>query len=198
MSKIERRFAGQIELRAATREDSVGVLAGYASVFNRDSVDLGGFIERVAPGAFAQAIREGDVCALWSHENESVLGRMSAGTLRLREDEIGLAFEIDLPDTSCGRDAAVTIKRGDVRAMSFGFCAEEESWTFDAEPAIRTLQRVSLYEISPVAFPAYVDSTVALRSLDAARAAAKPEALASTAFRSVARARMAGRLILSA
>ena len=195
--KIERRYAGQIELRAATREDSVGVLAGYAAVFNRESVDLGGFVERVAPGAFAQSISGGDVCALWSHENESVLGRMSAGTLRLREDDVGLAFEIDLPDTSCGRDASVSVRRGDVRGMSFGFCAEEETWTFDAEPAIRTLQRVSLVEISPVAFPAYVDSTVALRSLDAARAAVKPAA-AIPAIRSVARARMAGRLILSA
>jgi len=195
--KIERRYAGKIELRAAAREDSVGVLTGYAAVFNRDSVDLGGFVERVAPGAFTQSISGGDVCALWSHENESILGRMSAGTLRLREDDVGLAFEIDLPDTSCGRDASVSIRRGDVCGMSFGFCAEEETWTFDVEPAIRTLQRVSLVEISPVAFPAYVDSTVALRSLDAARAAVKPAA-AIPAIRSVARARMAGRLILSA
>lgn len=199
--QFERRALGTIEFRAATKADSVGVLAGYAAVFNRDSEYMG-FIERIAPGAFSGTLVD-DVRALWSHEEETVLGRTRAGTLRLAEDSVGLSFEIDLPDTQCGRDAAVSVRRGDVSGMSFGFEALEDQWTFDADPAVRTLKRLRLFEISPVAFPAYPDASVALRSLSAAKAAvapapcgAKPEE--TRAASSLIRARMAGRLIVSA
>ena len=102
MTDFERRVAGDLGIEQ--RADGAGdKLVGYAAVFNSPSQDLGGFREQIAPGAFSQAIAEGaDVRALWNHDNSQVLGRTSAGTLSLAEDDRGLRVEIDLPDTQAG------------------------------------------------------------------------------------------------
>src|SRR3954471_8185749 len=116
---IERRVA--IELRAGGDAKSPR-LAGHAAVFNSPSQDLGGFTEIVLPGAFKRTLStDRDPLALVQHMPQLVLGRRSAGTLRLTQDDKGLAFEIDVPDTTTARDLLVSVERGDVRGASFAF-----------------------------------------------------------------------------
>jgi HK97 family phage prohead protease len=98
-----------------------------------------------------------------------VLGRTTAGTLRLREDERGLAVEIDPPDTQVARDLMISIDRGDIDGMSFRFTAVRQEWDDSAEPPLRTIYEMELDEVSVVTFPQYDDTTVGLRSLDESR-----------------------------
>lgn len=157
---VEFRSAGDRQLTAT----------GYASVFNRRSVNLGGFVEVVSPTAFNKTVKEADVRALFNHDPSKLLGRSSAGTLRLGVDATGLHYELDLPDTTDGRDVAVLLERGDITGSSFGFRMIEDEWgeTEDGFPE-RTLLSVALRDISPVTYPAYPDSEAALRSLAEAR-----------------------------
>lgn len=159
-----RDIAGTVELRAAA--DGSPIAAGYAAVFGRRSVDLGGFTEIVAPGAFTKTVTEADVLGLYEHDERALLGRTSAGTLRLVIDEHGLAYEIDLPDTSTGRDVGELLRRTDLRGSSFGFRTIRDEW-FQAEggDVTRTLLETALVDVSPVSRPAYPDTDAALRSL---------------------------------
>lgn len=148
------------------REDAgKRVLRGYAAVFASPSVDMG-FIETIRAGAFAETIKKDDIRALWNHNANFVLGRNTAGTLRLSEDEKGLVVEIDLPDTQAGRDAHESIKRRDVTGMSFGFGVPVggDQWSLKDGKDCRELIRVVLYDVSPVAYPAYPDTSVAVRA----------------------------------
>lgn len=140
-------------------------ISGYAAVFDCDSVKMGGFVERIEPGAFAKTLRQPDVRALLEHDPRWLLGNTASGTLRLEEDHRGLKIEIDPPDTTAGRDAVESLKRGDLKAMSFGFKTVRDSWASDGSQQVRTLHEVTLFDVSLVAFPAYPDTTVALRSL---------------------------------
>lgn len=168
------------EVRADRADDGKARLVGYAAKFNTFSEILGGwFREKIAPGAFKDAILTDDVRALWNHDANFVLGRNRSGTLRLAEDENGLAIEIYPPDTQLVRDMVLApIERGDVNQMSFGFEANSEAWDWAKDPAERTLLAVSLFDVSPVTYPAYRDTEIALRSLEAAKQAAKGGAVA--------------------
>lgn len=164
--KRERRFFTVRDLRVAT--DGKRTIRGHAAVFNRDSQPMGGFTERIAPGAFRQTIKEDDIRALFNHDANLILGRNTAGTLRLSEDSTGLAVEIDPPDTQCARDLMVSLERGDVSQMSFGFTTRKDEWLYDREndATMRTLLDVTLYDVSPVTFPAYLDTDVSVRALE--------------------------------
>lgn len=137
-------------------------ISGYAAVFNSKAVIDPWMSEEIAPGAFAKAISSSDVRALFNHNWDNVLGRTNSGTLSLSEDDRGLYFEIDLPDTSTGKDLMKSIERGDINQCSFGFYPVEETWNYDTEPAHRTLVEVELFEISIVSLPAYDDTEVSL------------------------------------
>jgi HK97 family phage prohead protease len=150
----------------ADQEDIPKKLKGMPALFNTLSGDLGGFREQIAPGAFSETIVNDDIRCLWNHDSNHVLGRTASGTLRLSETVQGLSMENDLPDTHCAEDLAESIARGDVNQMSFGFQTMEDSWNMVGEEMIRTLLKVKLYDVSPVTFPAYVDTTVGLRSLE--------------------------------
>jgi HK97 family phage prohead protease len=163
---IERRLY-DTEMRVERRADNATVLVGHAAVFNSMSLDLGGFRELVAPGAFAATIVEDDIRALFNHRPDFVLGRNRSRTLRLSEDTRGLAFEIDLPDTQVARDLATSIERGDISGNSFGFQAIEDRWEHGDGGELRTLVRVRLYDVSPVTYPAYPATDLAKRSLEA-------------------------------
>lgn len=166
--KSERRdLSAPIELRDGPGAGKVA--RGYAALFNSRTEIGGYFIEVIAPGAFAKTIRTSDVRALIDHDTGRVIGRTSAGTLRLAEDERGLVAEIDLPDTTDGRDLAVQLDRGDITGMSFGFRVTHDEWDETGAIPVRTIHALDLYEVSAVAFPAYADTTLALRSLDDAR-----------------------------
>lgn len=144
-------------------------VAGYAAVFG-EVADIGGwFHEVIARGAFTNTLLTADPRAYYDHNTGRVLGRRSAGTLRLAEDEKGLAVEIDLPDTSDGRDVAALIERGDVSGMSIGFRVLRQEWDETVAPEKRTILEVELYEVSIVSMPAYDGTSIALRSRDDAR-----------------------------
>lgn len=164
--KPERRTL-QSEFRIETREDGKKLIRGHAAVFNSET-DLGWFREKIVPGAFSESIGKDDVRALFNHDTNFVLGRNTAGTLTMREDEKGLYVEIDPPDTQVGRDLVTSIERGDISQMSFGFQTIRDSWEeFETEEkTLRTLEKVKLWDVSPVTFPAYQDTDVAVRSHD--------------------------------
>lgn len=163
----ERRTA--IELRAVGDAKSPR-LVGHAAIFNSPSEDLGGFIEVVKPGAFDRSLRSNvlDPLALVHHMPDVVLGRRSAGTLRLYEDARGLAFEIDMPNTTAARDLLISVERGDIKGASFAFVVPPggDKWDMRGDTVLRELHDVSLHEISITATPAYPDTTVAKRSLE--------------------------------
>ena len=165
--KIERRVADhKVEFRAG-ETGGAGVAVGYGSVFNSVSENLGGFREIIAPGAFDDVL-DNDVRALINHDSNLILGRTTSKTLRLSVDEIGLRYEVDLPNTSYANDLAVVMERGDVSQSSFGFQVDKDSWSEDEDGRIiRTVEKVSrLYDVSPVTFPAYPEATAAKRSLE--------------------------------
>lgn len=166
MTMERRALTTPLEVRAA---EGVRTITGYAAVFN-SAADIGGYFrEQIAPGAFSETLKSADVRALIDHDTGRVIGRSAAGTLRLKEDDKGLAVEIDLPDTTDGRDLAVQLERGDISGMSFGFIVRHDEWDETSDPPTRTIHAVDLREVSAVAFPAYDDTALALRSLDEAR-----------------------------
>src|SRR5262249_28158590 len=147
-------------------------------VFNTLSEDLGGFREQIAPGAFLEALEKDDVRALFNHDPNFVLGRTASKTCRLSEDQRGLAFECDLPDTQMVRDLAMApISRGDISQMAFQFSVRPngQDWAKDDEGrVVRTLKKVRLFDVSPVTYPAYPATDVAVRELRSFLAAQKP------------------------
>ena len=144
------------------------VIEGYAAVFNSPTDIWGMFTEIIAPGAFEDAIASNnDIRALFNHDWNNVLGRTKSGTLRLSEDARGLKFEVDLPNTTLARDLSESLKRGDISQCSFGFVPTSETWDYEPEIPVRTINSVELHEISVVSIPAYEDTEVSLRSKEA-------------------------------
>ena len=155
---------GTLEVR---NDDGENRLSGYAAVFDQLSENLGGFREKIAPGAFDKVLKD-DVRALFNHEPNLILGRTRANTLKLEIDATGLHYRIDPPDTQYARDLTESIKRGDITQSSFAFRVEDDHWNEDDDGRlIRTIKQFKrLYDISPVTYPAYPDTTVAARSMD--------------------------------
>lgn len=167
INEIERRL-----LCREVRFDETGakpVIRGYAAMFNNLSEDLGGFREQISTGAFADAVGSSDVRALVNHDPNLVLGRSKSGTLTMREDVNGLYVEISPPDTQASRDLMELMRRGDVNQMSFAFTVakEDQAWTRDGTgPWLRTIKKVNrLYDVSVVTYPAYPQTTAAVRAL---------------------------------
>lgn len=163
---IERRStSGVVELRAAG--DGGRRIGGYALVYGRYSQNLGGYVEQCAPGLADKSIADGvDVLCRYQHDSDFLLGRVSAGTLRLAADGTGVAYDDDLPATSYASDLAALCERGDVRHSSFAFRCIEDEWGFTEQGfPLRTLLQVLLVDVAPVVSPAYLDASAGLRSL---------------------------------
>lgn len=173
--RIERRNFPVEELRAITTEDGLRHIVGHAALFNTLSDDLGGFREKIDPGAFTETIVNDDVRALRNHNSDYVLGRNKSKTLMLSEDQRGLKIDVVPPDTQWARDYMTSIDRGDVNQMSFGFETLSDRWEMIDGNEVRTLMKVRLFDVSPVTFPAYPDTEVALRSLEEHRKAEEVE-----------------------
>ena len=145
-------------------------LIGYAAVYNRRSLDLGGFVEVIQCGAFDDLLNSNiDVIARYNHDQNIVLGRRSSGTLQLYSDSKGLLYKLLMPETRA--DISELIRRGDVRGSSFAFSVKKEDQTWDRTqtPQVRSISRFSgLFDVGPVVTPAYPDTTVAMRSLQEA------------------------------
>lgn len=163
------------------REDAASggeVVSGYASVFNRETEFWPGYREVIRPGAFTRTLkRDNDVKALWDHSTTYILGARRAGSLELREDKTGLAFDID--PRRAGGDWSPTIRdlvlgplgKGEVDGASFAFRAtgaeEKHVPEHGDEPGyvLREITEVELQEVSIVPFPQYSEATVALRDI---------------------------------
>jgi HK97 family phage prohead protease len=165
-SKKEYRTLPMTELRAE-EADGKKVICGHAAVFDSWSETLGGFFpfkEKVRAGAFQRSIDKDDIRALFNHDANHVLGRNRAGTLELTEDEKGLFVRIMPPDTQWARDLQISIARGDISQMSFGFTVEKDEWSTANGVDTRELIEVRLFDVSPVTFPAYTQTDVGVRA----------------------------------
>lgn len=157
-----------LEVRATGDDQGFGIV-GHAAVYGRLSEPLGGFREVLAPGAFRRVLDEGpDVGLLIDHDPSTILARTTSGTLSLEEDAEGLAVNADAALTTRGRDLRLSMKRGDVNAMSFGFTVREDDWEInDAGVVIRTVHEIGkLWDVSVVTFPAYPQTDASARTLD--------------------------------
>lgn len=165
MADVERRYTGvPVELRATGEQKSIG---GYASIFNRYSANLGGFVEQVDPAAFNKSRGDGwpDVLARYNHDDNMLLGTTGGGTLRLSVDGTGLLYEVEPPASRS--DVIELVSRGDVRRSSFAFrtMPEGDEWGLtDQGFPLRTLTNVQLIDVAPVNLPAYPDTTAGMRS----------------------------------
>ena len=161
----------QLEKRTSNLENEGNKLVGYAAVYSPAmSDDLGGFKERINPGAFDASLeKNADIRALWDHNTSQPLARTTNNTLRLSSDKRGLRVEIELPEgVSYADDLRQLVRSGVVNQMSFGFMVPPggDTWDKDEEGnAVRTLHSIDLHEVSVVSIPAYPDTTVALRGL---------------------------------
>lgn len=165
MKKVEaRKFKADFEIRQ-NDEGNVDKIIGYAAVTDSEAPEVMGFIERIEPGAFENAIGKSDVRALFNHDSNYILGRKSAGTLTLIEDENGLFYEIDPPNTSYANDLLESLSRGDIDESSFGFTVKNETWDDSGDIPVRTIVEVEeLYDVGPVTRGWYPQSESGLKS----------------------------------
>lgn len=172
----EKRFSkANFELR--TEGEKRPKVVGYAAMFNKRSQNFGDddypLYEVIEPGAFRDVLND-DVRALVNHQGGlTTLARTKSGTLKLSEDEIGLRFEFEAPDTQAGRDIVEILKRGDIDQASFAFRVDREGQEFEEreedgkQVVIRKITHLSrLTDVSPVTYPAYEDTIVQTRSFD--------------------------------
>lgn len=166
-NQAERRVLAAEEIELRLDEGDAPRLTGYAAKFGKWSEDLGGFREKIRAGAFDDVL-EDDVRCLKNHDSNLILGRTTSGTLRLGTNTVGLQFECDLPDTSTGRDTREEIRRKDITGCSFAFTVTEDDWRYLEDGQVeRTIIKVGrLFDVGPVTYPAYPDTTVAARSLE--------------------------------
>ena len=160
-----------LEKRTSKLEQEGSKLVGYAAVYAPAlSEDLGGFREKISPGAFDKSLESNaDIRALWDHNTSQPLARTTNGSLQVSSDKRGLRVEIELPEgVSYADDLRQLVRSGVVNQMSFGFLVPPggDAWDKDEDGnALRTLNSIDLHEVSVVSIPAYPDTTVALRGL---------------------------------
>ncbi len=145
-------------------------IVGYAARFNSLSENLGGFKEKIDAKAFDKALSRCDVRGLVNHDANLLMGRTTSGTMKLETDGDGLQYEIEPPDSDLAKHYIAAIDRGDMSGSSFSFTVDDDGdeWDDDNEEGIpiRTVRSVrDLFDVGPVTFPAYLDTTVASRSL---------------------------------
>lgn len=169
--QIERRILPAAHLRAA-KKDEKDVIEGQSAVFGQYSEDLGGFVEIIEPGFFDGTL-EGDTRALFNHDSNYVLGRTTAGTLELEQDDAGLNCRIYPPETTWARDLLISIRRGDITQQSFGFMVKRlergdemdgDEWYVLGDKIVHRLKKGGcreLFDVSPVTYPAYPQTNVA-------------------------------------
>jgi len=155
--------ADDVEMRS---EGDGMTFTGYAIRYNSRSEDMG-FREIILPGAVSKSLKSrNEIKAFVNHNTDNVIGSTRAGTLRLDDEAKGLRTEIDLPDTTYGRDLSISVKRGDVSGMSFGFSVPQGGDVWSDDFRLRTISELRLHEVSPVTgFPAYRATSAAVRSL---------------------------------
>jgi len=156
----ERRYI-PTEVRA---DKESRVVEGYAVVFNSDSENLGGFIERIDSSAL-DAVLNQDTVALLNHDQNYVLARNGV-SMELSKDDKGIKYRFEAPNTTAGNDLLENLRIGNISKSSFAFTVERDEWEFnDNEPDRRVITKIDrLFDVSPVTYPAYPDTSVAARS----------------------------------
>lgn len=153
------------ELRAKPESRTI---EGYAALFNEEA-DLGYFRETILPGAFEGANLM-DVRVLFNHDPNWIMGRTASGTATLEVDKRGLKYRFDAPNTNAGNDLLEMIRRGDVSQSSFAFTVAEDGDVWEGargEKQLRKIEKFSaLYDVSPVTYPAYTNTSVQARSAE--------------------------------
>lgn len=168
----ERRLIPTDDATIALRADDGPPKIVMTLPYNRDSVQMMGFTERIAPGAFTRSIKNGrgskrsDVVALWNHDASWVLGRQANGTLEFNDSDKSLEGVVTLDaEDAMHRHFARRVERRDVQGSSFGFETVKDEWEYKDDEVTRTLVEVKMFDISPVTYPAYPDSAAEQRSL---------------------------------
>lgn len=165
---MEQRMLKMHDMQTRSDDNDDLVLEGYFAVYGDIYNVWEGATESIAPGAFSEAIN-GDVRALYNHDDSLILGRTSADTLTLRDDSHGLWGSIKINrNDSDAMNAYERIKRGDVTGCSFGFNIESEETEYRDDGTVHwTITKVNpLYEVSPCVFPAYGATTVSARGAE--------------------------------
>lgn len=169
--RAERRFYtgslsfAEVEENGAKTVDE-NIIEGYAAVFDKDSEDFGGWVERIAPGAFDEVLND-DTVALFNHSMHLVLGRNKVN-MKLIQDEVGLKYRVKLPDTTLAQDVRKLVKEEIIYKSSFAFTVKAERLIKGKEGRVmmRIIDKIErLYDVSPVTYPAYPDTSVAARSI---------------------------------
>lgn len=170
--ETERRYFTEpvgFEVRDGKADENV--IEGYAAVFNKNSVDFGGWHERIAPGAFAEVLND-DAVALFNHDSSMILGRNKVN-VTISQDEVGLKYRVALPDTTLAKDLRQLVKDKIIHQSSFAFTVSDQRWEHpkdEKQPSVRTITKIKrLYDVSPVTSPAYPDATVGARSFEASK-----------------------------
>lgn len=160
---IEKRSLEQVNVL----EDNI--VEGYALKFNKESRNLGGFVEVIDKRALDD-VDLSDVRCFLDHDSSKLLGRTKSGTLELNVDDVGLHFRCSLPNTTVGRDALELVKRGDLSQCSFMFTTDANGTKWDKGDVYkRTVTSIKeIFEVSLVSIPAYDDTdvSVAKRALE--------------------------------
>jgi HK97 family phage prohead protease len=165
MDKREVRNINLEDLEVQKNETDC-ILRGYVNKYEKRSEYMG-FYEEIRQGAFDKSLKGDNILALYGHDYNKPLGRMGAN-LTLRSDEVGLYFELRInPNVSWAKDTYELVKDGVLQGMSFGFSCNDDDWKTDNEGnSVRSIKDLSLYEISVVSSPAYLDSNVSCRSFE--------------------------------
>lgn len=162
---IEQRTFCVDEVRFSEGDAGELRFSGYASIFNSVTKIFPGFYERIAPGAFANSLRnKDDVRFLINHDPNLILARTKSGTLHLEEDASGLRTDANLAPTTYGKDLAVVVKRGDLDQMSFAFRVTDDERERHQDDELRTVKEAEVVDVSAVTFPAYVDTKAEMNS----------------------------------
>jgi HK97 family phage prohead protease len=164
-SKPQRYETRTLTLRSEDIKADEKIVAKIAS-FDSRSQNLGGFYEKISPGAFKKTIQESDIRALLNHDSNYVLGRVKSGTITLEEREDGLYMNCTPPDTQWARDLMVSIGRGDIDQCSFGFRVIKDSYNEENGDIVRSLHEVELFDVSVVTYPAYLNTSAFVRSFN--------------------------------
>jgi hypothetical protein len=173
IADAERRFVFApvtIDARADDNTDGPAIIEGYALKFNSQTTIGNHFREEIMPGSLDDVLND-DVRALFNHDPNFVLARSNngAGTLKLELDATGLKYRFETPNVSYAKDLAENIRLGNVSQSSFAFGIDTQEWEErDGDLPLRKITKFKrLYDVSPVTYPAYQDTSVAQRSLNA-------------------------------
>ena len=142
---------------------------GYAALFGVTANIAGYFDERIEKGAFSDALKRSDIRALFNHDPNYILARTTSGTLEVTEDKKGLFYRFEVPNTNFGNDFLEMLRRGDVSQSSFAFTVRKQRWEEERRGEEMVYTRVieeadQIYDVSPVTYPAYSETTVSARS----------------------------------